>query len=523
MKFLKKAGALILSGALIISGIFVYNSYGEQTLRVGLERYYMGVGSVTASNDDLTLSYSGGSTKLDSTSGFSFAPVSGSFTQRTGISSLESAPSGQNAVFDKDGWCVYSAASQTGSSVEITTVSEPENNLGESLNEEQSEITTAQQVINTSASANYTYLPTAIRVTYSGGSFVLNTAGSVTLTSSTGIIDLGEMAYRGKIELTSTGSSINTVNILTMDQYLYGVVPSEVYSNWPEDALKAQAVAARTYAEYHIGKHSGYDLCDHTHCQQYSGYNKEEASTNKAVDDTSGEIAYYGGKPINSVYYDCDGGYTLSAEEVWGGNIPYLQSTPDPYELNPRKWERSFTLNEITALVKTNGEDIGDVTNIEVTKWRGDVLADELVITGTKGKKVLTGQDIKTFFKKDGENLWSRAFKINGSSAPGNNVYVTGVDGAADDMKTNVISAIDGNGEVTVLDDINCVLRGKDGDVVISASGGTLTEAGDTVIFSGAGWGHSVGMSQCGAYGMASQGYNYKDILKYYYKGIEVK
>ena len=76
---------------------------------------------------------------------------------------------------------------------------------------------------------------------------------------------------------------------------------------------------------------------------------------------------------------------------------------------------------------------------------------------------------------------------------------------------------------MTVLDDINCVLRGKDGDVVISASGGTLTEAHDSIVFSGTGWGHGVGMSQCGAYGMAEKGHDYKEILKYYYKGIEVK
>ncbi len=523
MKLLKKLAALAISGALVVSGVFVYNSYGEQTLRVGLERYYMGVGSVKANNDSLTLNYSGGSIKLDSASGFTFEPVSGSFAERKQCSKLDDALNEENPVFDKDGWCGYIAGANT---IESSTEATTSAILAEPViqDEEVSEITTEKTIsVPAAVSAAYTYLPTAIKVTYSGGSFVLNTAGNVTLSSASGVIDLGEMAYRGKIEFTSTGTSINTVNILTMDQYLYGVVPSEVYSSWPEEALKAQAVAARTYAEYHIGKHSGYDLCDHTHCQQYSGYNKEEASTNKAVDETSGVIAYYGGKPINSVYYDCDGGYTLSAEEVWGSDIPYLQSTPDPYELNARKWEKSFTLNEITALVKAGGEDIGDVTNIEVTKLRGNVLADELVITGTKGKKILKGQEIKTFFKKDDEKLWSRAFTISGSSVPSNNVYVTGVNGSPDDMKTDVISAIDGSGQVTVLDDINCVLRGKDGDVVISANGGTLTEASDTVVFSGTGWGHGVGMSQCGAYGMAEKGFNYKEILKYYYKGIEVK
>ena len=516
---LKRLAAAVLSCVMIFGGIAVYQSYGEQTVRVGLERYYMDVSSVNANNTSLDIAYSGGSLKLDSASGFKFEPASGSFASRTQCSSFEDAIVKENAVYDSNGWCTYiSGAAAAETVTEVTTQAVIEEEVIDETKEEKEE--TPAVSVNT---GTYSYLPTAIKVTYSGGSFVLNTAGVVTLSSSTGVIDLGEMAYRGKIELSNSGGLLQTINILTMDQYLYGVVPSEVYSNWPDEALKAQAVAARTYAEYHFGKHSGYDLCDHTHCQQYSGYNKEEESTNRAVDATSGVLAYYGGKPINSVYYDCDGGHTLSAEEVWGSDIPYLQSTPDPYELNARQWERTFTLDEITALTKENGTDIGNATAVEVTKRRGDILAEEVVISGTTGKMTLNGQDIKTFFKKDGENLWSRAFTISGSAAPSNNVYVTGVSGSADNMKLNVVSAVDSKGQVTVLDNINCVLRGRDGDVVISASGGTLTEAHDSIVISGAGWGHGVGMSQCGAYGMASQGFDYKEILKYYYKGIEVK
>ena len=527
LKLFKKLTAAVLSCVLIIGGVAAYNSYGEQTLRVGLERYYMGVQTVTAKNTSLTIAYKGGSQKLDSTSGFTFEPVSGSFSARRQFSSMKDALESGNAVYDADGWCSYIAAdgAEKETASETTTAQTYFEEATVLPNAEFVSETTTQAAAHVTAAPadTYTYLPTAIKVTYQGGSFVLNTDGCVTLTSADNVIDLGEMAYRGKIEFTSVGNAINTVNILTMDQYLYGVVPSEVYPEWPQEALKAQAVAARTYAQYHIGKHSNYDLCDHTHCQQYSGYRKEEASTNKAVDATSGEIAYYNGRPINSVYYDCDGGYTLSAEEVWGSDIPYLQSVPDPYELNARKWEKSFTLDEITALAKQNDMDIGDVTAVEITKKRGDILAEEIKLTGTKGSDVIKGQDIKTFFQKDGENLWSRAFTVSGSSAPSNNVYVTGVYGSADNLRLNVVSAVDSKGQVTVLDDINCVLRGKDGDVVISASGGTLTEAHDSIVFSGTGWGHGVGMSQCGAYGMAEKGHDYKEILKYYYKGIEVK
>ena len=517
MKLFKKLTAFVLCGVMTAGGLFIYNSYGEQTLRVGLERYYMDVSSVHTSNSSLNIAYSGGSIDLDSSSGFTFEPAGGSFGERTGFKTLDEALSaGGQAVYDEQGWCSYNGTG-TVSSASGTAKEQ----LASDTEEDAAEITT-EQINNSSAVSSYTLSDKAVRISYDGGSFIINYS-PVTLSSSSGVIDLGEMSYRGKIEITSSGGLLDTVNILTMDQYLYGVVPSEVYAEWPDEALKAQAVAARTYAQYHIGKHSGYDLCDHTHCQQYSGYTKEEASTNRAVDETSGVIAYYNGKPINSVYYDCDGGYTLSAEEVWGSDIPYLQSTPDPYELNARKWERTFTLSEIGALVKANGSDVGNVTNVSITKKRGDILAEEVVITGTNGSIEIKGQDIKTFFRQDEENLWSRCFTISGSSAPANNIYVEASDGNAKELGVNVVSAVSSGGEVTVLDDINLVLRGKNGDVVLSPDGGRVTEAADSIVISGAGWGHGVGMSQCGAYGMASQGYNYKDILKYYYKGIEVK
>lgn len=526
LKLLKRLTAAVLCGVLIAGSAFIYNGYGSsKELRIGLERNYMGVGSVSANNSSLTLDYSGGSLKLSSGSGFTFEPASGSYLTRIQCASLDDAlDRGGIAVYDSDGWASYQGTGTAETVTETTTeaVPETEDETADPA-EETTQAVTENVPTKTDIPAGYEIVEGAIEVTYGGGSFIINKAGSVTLTSSSGVIDLGEMAYRGEIEITNGGGSLNTVNILSMDEYLYGVVPAEVHSHWPDEALKAQAVAARTYASYHYGKHSGYDLCDTTHCQFYSGYNREETSTNNAVDSTSGVMAYYGGKPINSVYYDCDGGYTLSAQEVWGSDIPYLQSVPDPYEKDARSWERSYTLSQITEMANAEGFDIGSVTNVQVTKWRGDVLAEEVTLTGTKGAHVLSGQDIKSFFKQDGENLWSRAFKISGSSAPTNSFYVIGAKGEAENLSSDVVLAINSGGEKTVIDSVNCVLRGKDGDVVISANGGTVTEAADSIVISGAGWGHGVGMSQCGAYGMASQGFDYKEILKYYYKGIDVK
>ncbi len=514
---LRKLIAAVLCGSMFAFCICINNGYGDGSLRIGLERYYMGVGTITAANTSLTVSYKGGSSELKSSSGFTFSPASGSYSSRIQCPSLENAVEhGGVAVFDNEGWGCYIS---DGITVETTT--ETTTQTAVTVTENSTETTTqaakTEHVINT-----YDIAKNAVKVDFEGGSFVINTGG-VTLSSPTGVVDLGEMSYRGSIEITAEGGSLNAVNIISMDEYLYGVIPVEVYASWPEEALKAQAVAARSFASYHKGRHSGYDLCDTTHCQFYSGYGREESSTTAAVDATSGVMAYYNGKPINAEYFDCDGGYTLSSSEVWGGDVPYLTSTPDPYELNARSWERTFTLKEIGNMAAAEGFDIGEVTNVAVTEWRGDILAEEVTLTGTNGSHVLKGQDIKTFFKQGGENLWSRAFKITGSSAPSNNIFVMGASGTVENLTADVMSAVNASGEPTVLDDINLVLCGKNGDVVLSENGGTLTEAADSIVISGAGWGHGVGMSQCGAYGMASKGFKYDEILKYYYKGVEVK
>lgn len=516
MKIIKKLTAAMFCGILIAGGMFISRGYGEDTLRIGLERYYMDAASVTANNQSLTIA--GDETlKLESSTGFKFEPAAGSFDSYKKCASFEEALEYGNAVYSEGSW---------------GSLGQPCDVHNESAKEETTEETTEQaedtkeetKETEPSADSNaFTLKGAAIKVTYSGGSFIFDTNGKLVLSSPNNVVDLGTMAYRGKIELTNAGGTIDTVNIISMDEYLYGVVPAEVYAEWPAEALKAQAVAARSYAKYHIGKHSGYDLCDHTHCQQYSGYNIESSSTNNAVDATSGVMAYYGGAPANTVYYDCDGGHTLSAAEVWGSDIPYLQSVPDPYEQGARSWEKSFTLDELTQKAKSAGLNVGSVTSVSITKQRNNKLAEEITITGTQGSATVTGSDIKEFFAKDGEKLWSRCITISGASAPANNVYVTGAAGTAENLTATTISAVNGDGTVTVLDDINLVIRGSEGDIVISPGGGKVTEAKDTVLVSGAGWGHGVGMSQCGANGMALQGFDYKEILKYYYKGIEVK
>lgn len=111
---------------------------------------------------------------------------------------------------------------------------------------------------------------------------------------------LNSMPYRGMLTFSVNGSSMTGVNIIGLEEYLYGVVPSEMPKSYDAEALKAQAVAARTYAMTKLGAHtgSGYQLCDTTACQVYKGYSNEADATTAAVDATAGEVACYNGSRL---------------------------------------------------------------------------------------------------------------------------------------------------------------------------------------------------------------------------------
>ena len=136
--------------------------------------------------------------------------------------------------------------------------------------------------------------------------------------------------YRGILRLRNTDGGITAINDLCMEQYLQGVLAAEMPSSWEIEALKAQAIAARTYAAANYGKHhnDGFDLLDTQSDQVYNGICAETEASNKAVLETKGIIMVYDNKPITAMYSSAAGGQTRSALEMFGNNIPYLQSVP---------------------------------------------------------------------------------------------------------------------------------------------------------------------------------------------------
>lgn len=166
--------------------------------------------------------------------------------------------------------------------------------------------------------------------------------------------------YRGQIQVASERGKLQVINVLGLEAYLYGVVPSEVPTHWPAEALKAQAVVARSYALSSRKTGAAFDLYSDTRSQVYLGVQEEEPPTNEAVDATAGDVLLYQGQVARTYYHSTSGGRTAAIGDAWPGSkpVPYLVSVPDPQDaLSPHhKWGPFvFAGKAIAAAVKARG------------------------------------------------------------------------------------------------------------------------------------------------------------------------
>lgn len=325
------------------------------------------------------------------------------------------------------------------------------------------------------------------------------------------------------------GGDLTVSNVVGLEDYVQGVIVREMSSSWPLEALKTQAVCARTYAyrNYTAGKHrdKGFDLCNSTCCQVYYGMDAVTSSSSRAVDETYGEYAWYNGSLIEAVYSSHDGGATESGVNVWGNTSPYLIGKVDPYEaavadkIPNYNWTVTYTAQELTDLLNAKGYTNSGIVDFRVTKTSPTGNAIEITFTDSSGKSwSKIRDDCRTFL-----GLRSIHYTITSSGAGGGGVsagngYV--VDGSGTLSSLDGAYAIDGSGALGSLGGTPYIIDGS-GAVTPAGSGGG---DGSTVFtINGSGWGHNVGMSQWGAYAMAQQGYTYRDILTFYYTGIEVR
>lgn len=269
--------------------------------------------------------------------------------------------------------------------------------------------------------------------------------------------------YRGSIEITPAGRGLLIVNELPLEDYLVGLINCEISSQWPMEAIKAQAVIARSYALFQKEARSNapYDLDSSVADQVYEGCDIEDSRAARGVMETAGEALTYNGKVIQAFYHSNCGGHTEASENVWGIPLPYLRGVDCKYCLAApsAKWEQSIPLRKLESLLKASGYQAAGLKEI-----RG-------------GQRNRSG-------------------------------------------RLNYLELVTASGKVAIP---AVAFRKAIGYTVIKSTNFEVRTAGDDALFSGSGYGHGVGLCQWGAKKRAGDGFNYREILSYYYPGVSVE
>jgi len=393
------------------------------------------------------------------------------------------------------------------------------------LSKDDAERAISSKIVPKVGAGNYTVaLPSTDRIIikYSNGLAAVASESPIsflmiksTYTGDPKTINVNGERYRTSIELKKfAGSNITVINELTMGDYLGGVVPLEIgTTETPFEALKAQSVAARTYAvANHKHEDLGFDLCNSTCCQVYGGYDVENLATNNAIKATEGMVVTYGGVLAQLYYFASSGGATANSENVWSKAVPYLQSVEDPYEIT-KYWSYSFSAAEMTNHMASIGRNIGVVTGIDAVSVSESGRVTELRITGTTGNAIFNRVSTRSAFPN---YLPSQVFTVGG--ATGYTVKKAGNELESINLAGALVQTAGGTSVVAS----NGPVYAKDGNGNLVVLQTSSVVSGDFMI-TGAGAGHGVGMSQRGAMGMASAGYTYEDILKHYFTGVEIE
>ncbi len=274
---------------------------------------------------------------------------------------------------------------------------------------------------------------------------------------------LNKSRFRGSLDILKSGPSLYVINRLGLESYLYGVLHHEVSSWWPMEALKAQAIAARTYGFYQarVNKNAEYDVRSSTSSQVYGGSTTERFRSKRAVDATAGKILTTKGKAFPAYFHATCAGTTAAAEELWkirveplSGSVScgYCKISPHYY------WHAKVPLAEVEEKIAKYGRPLGRVLSIQIISQTPSHRVGSLRIKGVNGEATVAAKDFRVWI--GGDKIRSTRFTV------------------------------------------------------------TLSE--DSAEFKGKGWGHGVGLCQWGTLGQALVGRKAQTILQFYYPGSEI-
>jgi stage II sporulation protein D len=267
--------------------------------------------------------------------------------------------------------------------------------------------------------------------------------------------------YRGQIQVDVVSGKLRAINVVGLEQYLYGVVPSEMPFSWAPEALKAQAVVARSYA-LATRRSGAFDLYPDTRSQVYLGIEHEKPSTTAAVDATAGQVVLYQGQVAKTFFFSTSGGRTASAEDVWGEPVPYLVSVPDPYDsISPHHtWGPiSFTGTTLAKKLKMKGR----VMDIQ-SELNSSGRVKTLTIVGSQGTMEIPGANVRQ--RLGVQSTWFTVGVLS-LSAPANTVVYgsrTQLTGIARGLDSATLQQLDG----TAWKSIGTIKSSQDGSVAVT-------------------------------------------------------
>jgi stage II sporulation protein D len=245
--------------------------------------------------------------------------------------------------------------------------------------------------------------------------------GPLLFSPGSGALSLGGRAYRGSLRVKRVGARLQVVNVVGLEPYLWGVVPSEMPERWPAEALAAQAVCARTYALAHLHK-GDFDLYSDTRSQVYGGVAAEAQSATDAVNETAGKVVLYDDELANTYFFSSSGGKTANVQDVWPDSppAPYLVSVPDPYDtLSPyHDWgPLRFSAKTLAKRLHVPGGRVSDFRASITSSGR----VRSITFVGTSGERTATGAAVRTALRL--RSTWFRLGLLSLSNPNGTVVY----------------------------------------------------------------------------------------------------
>ena len=343
---------------------------------------------------------------------------------------------------------------------------------------------------------------------------------------------VGQKRYAGKLNIFISDNHILVVNVLGIEKYLGSVVGSEMPAKWPLEALKAQAIASRTYALKQKGNPL-YDIDSTNKNQVYIGLEAGTYKTKKAVNSTRSLVLTYKNKLINSLFHSSSAGMTENSQDVWKNKYPYLSSVKDFDTNNPKlRWNKKFSKSQLLKIFPR----IGGIKQIEILNVTSTGRVKNVRIYGEFGTDQISGNDIRKRMNLKSTLVRFKFIEDNEIKSSNEAQKLMSTNLSENEPLTHIVRVGDALSliadeydvsveEIVTLNSIkNSSLINIGQSLFIPRnSQNSSSSSNKTLVVSGYGSGHGVGMSQWGAKYMANKGEKAKTILKHFYKGVEIK